>query len=126
MISPGRMLHLALSCLFKKPATTDYPFKKAVMPENFRGRIVFHPELCIGCKMCERDCPANAIHIKKIADKQFEAEFDLGRCIYCAQCVYSCMKKALESSKDFELAQLNRVKLKVTIHAEPKEPGPAA
>jgi formate hydrogenlyase subunit 6/NADH:ubiquinone oxidoreductase subunit I len=121
MIRPGKMIKQVLQSLFQKPATTQYPFKKSEMPEHYRGEIIFHPELCIGCQMCVRDCPSDAIAIKKVGDKKFEAVFDLAKCIYCAQCVESCMKKALESSKKFELASLNRSELKVTFRAEPKE-----
>ncbi|MFH1190416.1 MAG: 4Fe-4S binding protein [Candidatus Omnitrophota bacterium] len=118
MIRPGMMLKQVLGSLFKRPATSRYPFKKSAMPDHYRGKILFHPELCIGCKMCVRDCPSNAISIRKIGDKLFEADFDLSKCIYCAQCVDSCMKKALESTKEFELAVLDKKKLKVTFGAD--------
>ncbi|MDD5044561.1 MAG: 4Fe-4S dicluster domain-containing protein [Candidatus Omnitrophica bacterium] len=120
----GKVLRQVLSSLFKKPVTTHYPFEKekSGMPKGFRGKIIFHPSRCIGCKMCMRDCPTGAINIKKIGEKQFEAEIDLGKCIYCAQCVDSCIKKALEYSKDFELASTDRGKLKVILDAEPEKP----
>lgn len=118
---PGRMLMQVLNSIWKKPATVFYPFVKAAMPEKFRGKIVFEAEKCIGCLACMRDCPSGAIVIKKVGDKKFEAEFDLARCIYCAQCVDSCPKKALQFSGEFELAQLNRNKLKVVFHAGNQE-----
>lgn len=121
MIRPGKMIKQVLQSLFKKPVTTQYPFKKSAMPENYRGKILFHPELCVGCNMCVRDCPSNAIKIREVGENRFAAEFDLARCIYCAQCVDSCMKKALESSKEFELASLDREKLKVLLGADVKE-----
>ena len=121
MIRPGKMVKQVLESLFKKPATSKYPFKKSAMPNHYRGKIIFHPELCIGCKMCVRDCPSNAIIINKVAEKKFEAEFNLAKCIYCAQCVDSCMKKALESTKEFELAVLDKKKLKVIFGADIKE-----
>jgi len=119
MIRPGVMLRQVLQSIFKKPATLLYPSKKSPMPERFRGKIIFYPEKCIGCKLCMRDCPANAIVITKVGEKQFDCTIDLGKCIYCAQCVDSCMKKALEATKDFELAAFDRAKLKVTYHGEP-------
>ncbi len=121
MIRPGKMLKQVFESLFKKSATSQYPFKKSAMPDHYRGKIIFHPELCIGCKMCVRDCPSNAITINKAGEKKFEAEFNLAKCIYCAQCVDSCMKKALESTKEFELAVLDKKKLKVIFGADIKE-----
>ena len=119
MIRPGRMLQEMLRSVGQKPATVMYPAVKVTMPARFRGRLKFFPENCIGCKLCMRDCPSSAIEIRKVADKQFEAEIDCSRCIYCAQCVDSCPKKALVSTGEFELAQLDRSKLKTTTRGQP-------
>jgi len=123
MIRPGKMLKQVLQTIFKKPVTLKYPLEKeeSPMPDRFRGKLVFYPEKCIGCKFCMKDCPSNAIEIVKVADKVFEAHIDLGKCIYCAQCVDSCPKKALEATKEFELANLDREKLKVVFRADNKE-----
>jgi len=121
MKRPGKMLKEVLEAIFKKPATTQYPFKKSAMPEKFRGAIKFYPEKCIGCKLCMKDCPSGAIEIVKVGEKQFECHIDLGKCIYCGQCVDSCMKKALESTKEFELAALDRKQLKVVFRGDPKK-----
>jgi formate hydrogenlyase subunit 6/NADH:ubiquinone oxidoreductase subunit I len=118
------MLKTVLGSVFKKPATSQYPFVKTEMPANFRGRIKFIPENCIGCKLCMRDCPANAIFIRKVADKVFEADIYSNRCVYCAQCVETCPKKALEATRDFELAQLDPAKLKVIHRAAPSDNTP--
>ena len=114
MIRPGKMLREVLSSLFKKPATINYPAKETFIPDRFRGRLKFEAEKCIGCKICMKDCPANAITIEKVGEK-FEATVHLERCIYCAQCVDSCPKKALHATKNFELAQLDKRRLKVKI-----------
>lgn len=121
MKKPGKMLRKVLSSIFIKPATTAYPRKKFEMPDKFRGKIVFHPDLCIGCRICMRDCPAGAINIMKVGEKTFEAEIDLSKCIYCAQCVDSCPKKALEISGAFELASLDKSRLKIRYHAKSKD-----
>ncbi len=118
MIRPGKMIIQVLESLFKKAATTKYPFVKTEMPDRFRGKLKFYPERCIGCKICMRDCPSNAITIRKIGEKKFEAEIDLAKCIYCAQCVDSCPKQALEATKEFELAGLDHDKLKVVFSAD--------
>ena len=113
MFRPGKMTSQVLRSLFKKPATSMYPFVKKPMPKDFRGKLRFYQERCIGCKMCMRDCPSGAITIRTVGEKKFVAEIDLAKCLYCAQCVDSCMKKALEATREFELAVLERNKLKI-------------
>lgn len=119
---PGKMVGEVLRHLLKKPATTLYPRERSAMPPGYRGKIVFCAEKCIGCKLCQRDCPAAALEIKKVGEKRFEAVFDLDCCIFCSQCVDSCNKKALETTNEFELAQIERQELKVVFAA----PEPAA
>lgn len=118
MARPAKMLKELLRSLMKKPATVRYPVKDKEMPPGFRGKLKFYPERCIGCKLCMRDCPTGAIEIRQVGGKKFEAEIDLGKCIYCAQCVDSCLKKALEVTAQYELAQLDATKLKVVFRVE--------
>ncbi|MDD5085539.1 MAG: 4Fe-4S binding protein [Candidatus Omnitrophica bacterium] len=113
------MIRQVLHSVVRKPATIKYPREKTEMPEGFRGRVKFYPEKCVGCTLCMKDCPSDAIVIRKVGEKQFEAEIDLGKCIYCGQCVESCPRRALEVTKEFELAQLDKAKLKVVFRAGP-------
>jgi len=119
MSKTGKILPAALHSLFSKPATGDYPFVKEDRPENYRGRLQFDPQKCIGCRMCMRDCPSNAIEIVKVGEKQFKAVVRLDKCIYCAQCCDTCPKNALSTTTDFELANFNRDDLKVDIGNDP-------
>ncbi len=114
---PGKMAKEVLRHSLKPPATLNYPYVKPEMPDNFRGKIVFDPVRCIGCRMCVKDCPALAIEIAAVGDKKFEARFYLDRCIYCAQCVDSCPKDALLNTKEYELAQIDRQNHRITFHA---------
>jgi formate hydrogenlyase subunit 6/NADH:ubiquinone oxidoreductase subunit I len=109
------MLPFIMRMLIKKPATVPYPSQKAEKPENFRGKLQYDGSKCIGCKLFMRNCPAEAIEIEKVAEKQFKASVFLDRCIYCGQCVDSCPKGALKNTKDFELASFDRSTLKVDI-----------
>lgn len=115
MKKPGSMFPFVMGMLTKKPATNMYPFIKTEMPDRFRGKLKFEQIKCIGCKMCEKDCPSNAIKIEKVGEKVFDAYVYLDRCIYCGQCVDSCPRKALENTKDYELANFDHEHLKVKI-----------
>jgi len=123
---PGKMAAEVLRHVLKTPATELYPFVKTEMPLDFRGKMVFIAEKCIGCRLCSRDCPAAALAINKVGDKRFEAVFDLDKCIYCAQCVDSCNKDAILTSKEYELASLTRSTLKFRFDAPPAPPPSAA
>lgn len=119
---PGRMLGEVLRHLARVPATVAYPAVPAVSPPEFRGKIRFLAEKCTGCKLCEKDCPSGAVVVSRVGEKRYAAAFQLDRCIYCAQCVDSCNRGALESTAEFELAAFDRAALRVTCDAPPATP----
>lgn len=108
MKKPGAIWKDILANLKRKPSTVLYPKERLDIPEMFRGKPMFDSALCIGCQICVRDCPSNAIKIEKIEEKRFGCIFYLDRCIFCGQCSDSCPKKAIKMSKEYELASLNR------------------
>ena len=123
--------------LFRKPNTVDYPFKKLAVPKDFRGTPYLQPALCIVCRACERDCPAEAIEITVVdeAAKQFRMVIHNDRCIHCAQCVDSCptTPKAMAIDQCYELADFSRHNLKkdwvyvrAVIKPKPAAPKPPA
>ena len=122
------MIREVLGSFTKKPVTITYPALKVQMPDKFRGKIVYHAQRCIGCMLCVRDCPSEAIAINKIGEKRWEAIIKMDRCVYCGQCVDSCNKDALESSKDYELAALDKATLTVDVNIDGPLPqaGPVA
>lgn len=122
---PGKMAGEVLRHVGRKPATVLYPAEPVRMPAAYRGKLLFHAARCVGCKLCQKDCPAGALVIEKVGDKRFQAIFSFDRCIYCAQCVDSCNKDAIEATPEYELATLDRSTLRVTFHAPPP-PAPAA
>jgi formate hydrogenlyase subunit 6/NADH:ubiquinone oxidoreductase subunit I len=86
-----------------KPSTRMYPFKKDKVPDTFRGLIRYDMDKCIGCGLCERDCPSAAI---QMIGKGKIAEFKifLYRCTFCSQCADSCPVDAITMTEDYELA----------------------
>jgi formate hydrogenlyase subunit 6/NADH:ubiquinone oxidoreductase subunit I len=107
----GAMLGDISRSLFKRPVTELYPFVRRPVPERLRGQLTFDPAKCTGCKICVRDCPAEAIEIVVVdkATKRFVMNFHTDRCTYCAQCVVSCNFDSLGMASDrWELAGLAR------------------
>lgn len=96
-----------ISQLFTKPATSKYPFVKAEVPEDFRGKQVFDINLCVSCGLCSRDCPAKAIEMVEVDGKR-RPMFHLDLCIFCYQCAESCPRNAIKSTAFFELASNNK------------------
>jgi len=111
MLKIGAMLGEIVPSLFKKPATDLYPFERNPAPERLRGRLVWNVDNCVGCNMCMKDCPTDAIKIYTVdkKNKRFVMRYYTDRCIFCSQCVQNCRFDALEmSNTDWELATLDR------------------
>lgn len=102
-----------LKHIFKKAFTLRYPFKdkeKVHLPPDFRGKIAFHRERCIGCSMCFRVCPAEVIEIIE-DEKGKRPMFYLDRCTHCAQCEDVCPTKAIELTTQYESAGTDRAQM---------------
>jgi hydrogenase-4 component H len=117
----GAMLPEVMRHLFKKVATVPYPFQKLKVAKGFRGRPVMDAKLCIGCQMCVRDCPSEALEINKESErtdeqgkviKSFSMTLYLDRCTHCAQCEEICPKKAVTLDEQYEEAAFDRGALK--------------
>lgn len=102
--------------LFRKRATEKYPEAPASVAEGFRGKQVLDLKNCIGCSLCARECPANAIEMV-IVDGKKKPLIHLDRCIFCYQCADSCPRKVFQTSKVFELATAEKSTL--VIKPEP-------
>ena len=77
----------AISSLFQKSSCDMYPVRPSEAAPRYRGRIVFHPDKCINCMMCERVCSGNAITHEIVktpeGDDQVTRTFYLGSCNGC-------------------------------------------
>ncbi|MGA1866689.1 MAG: 4Fe-4S binding protein [Thermoplasmatota archaeon] len=116
-----------LKQFFSEPATNIFPVKnapknvhntlKAVeagkahihppveVPPDFRGKVQYDREACIGCQMCIKVCPAQAIEFIPDARK---VKFYMSRCTFCALCTEICPKKCIRMSDQFIMANLDK------------------
>jgi len=68
------------------------------------GKMVLHADSkpyvvtdnCVGCRLCEKSCAHDAIHVG--ADKK--ATIDYSKCLGCGQCIAVCQHAAASSKQD--------------------------
>jgi formate hydrogenlyase subunit 6/NADH:ubiquinone oxidoreductase subunit I len=121
----------AVTKLFSKPSCNNYPFTPSEAAPNYRGRIVFHPETCINCNMCERVCAGGAITRSAVkteeGDDLITRSFDLGSCIFCATCADFCTRHSIEFTRDYHMIGIEEGDLIVSgsfVKKAPKKPAP--
>jgi len=113
--------------LFREPATNRFPAKylpptvtgflksvgegKATIvppiptPPNFRGKITYKNDCCIGCGLCVKVCPSHAI---ELIPETKQIRVWVGQCIFCSQCTSICPKGGLSMGDEFLLADEDR------------------
>lgn len=109
--SLGMMLSDILKAFISKPATVKYPKSAGDAPPKMRGKVVYDAESCTGCRLCVRDCPAEAIDIIILDRKaqKFVMHYHVDRCLFCAQCVTSCRFDSITlSDQEWELAETSK------------------
>ena len=107
----GTMFQDILESFFKKHATTLYPGERIAPPQRYRGVLSYTPSACIGCSLCVKDCPSDAIELIILdrAAKKYVVKYHMDRCIYCGQCVVNCKFKCIGmSNQDWEHAALDK------------------
>ncbi len=78
--------------LFGKPSTLMYPQRPRAYSAATRGRVENEIEKCIFCRLCERNCPTDAIMVSK---ERKEWQIDSLKCCTCRRCVEVCPVKCL-------------------------------
>jgi formate hydrogenlyase subunit 6/NADH:ubiquinone oxidoreductase subunit I len=87
--------------LLARRVTVHFPFAPLELPAYFRGRVVIRAELCQGCGLCVRDCPAFALELEREGRDQFRLIHHRDRCAYCGQCADSCRQGAIALINEF-------------------------
>lgn len=76
------------------------------LPERYRGLPVIDSSKCPDdCAKCVAACPTDAITIDG------RMTIDLGRCLFCTDCLEACPEGAIEYTADFRLATRSRAGL---------------
>ncbi len=89
--------------------TMAYPAAEPTLPDRFRGLPILDDARCPdGCRHCIEICPTEAIR----RDDQGLA-LDLGRCLFCNDCVAACPEDAIQFTRDYRLAVRHREDLVV-------------
>ncbi|MFH0952814.1 MAG: 4Fe-4S binding protein [Verrucomicrobiota bacterium] len=91
-----RILKQALTALFSKPYTTDFPKVPYEPIPQFRGRPRYHEDKCLGCGACAEVCPSKCIDVIDEVDaapprRRLVQHVDA--CIWCGQCERYCVTK---------------------------------
>lgn len=110
---------VTLQHLVGRRVTVQYPEERSQLSPRARGQHIFHLDLCIGCTICERVCPVDAIHMvthKDPESRRIEVDrfaVDMGLCYFCGLCEDVCPTevKALHLGPTFEMAAYDRSSL---------------
>ena len=123
----------AITQLFSKPSCAMYPAVEHEAAPNYRGRLAYDAEKCLGCGMCERVCAGGAI--KRVIEPVEEGDkitltFNMGSCTFCGTCSDFCSTKAITLTTDYHMAVTSEKDLIVSgSHIKVKKkpaPTPAA
>lgn len=131
LIDIVRGLSITLKMMFKKKITIQYPEETTPTSNRFRGEHALRKydngeERCIGCKLCEAVCPAQAIFIE-IEESKEEVnhsqnllsgarrtkryDIDMTKCIYCGLCEQACPVEAIVQTPNMDFSVEDRSNL---------------
>jgi Ni,Fe-hydrogenase III small subunit/Pyruvate/2-oxoacid:ferredoxin oxidoreductase delta subunit len=103
------MLQVSLARLKQGHRTIAYPASEPTLPDRFRGLPTIDALKCPdGCRACADACPTNAITLPSPpcegGAKGGGPLLDLGRCLFCTDCVEACPEGAIQYTQEYRLA----------------------
>ena len=96
---------------FKKPSTLEFPEKREMVTDNFRGMLKLDINTCISCSACARICPNKTIEMVDIeTDKGTKKmpELHMERCMFCGDCEEVCPTKCLILTKNYDFERFDK------------------
>ena len=113
------MLKILLARLAQGHRTTRFPDVDPTLPDRFRGTPTLDPTRCPdGCAACIAACPTGAI----ARDDARGLALDLGRCLFCTDCLEACPEDAIDYTTDYRLAARRRDELFARPPGSPATP----
>ena len=119
-----------ISNIFKPVLTNEEPIEEVKGADNYRGKLSFDSNKCIGCGICIRVCAGEAItkEMKLVEDGQeIKMTFDLTACTFCGLCKDFCPKKAITLTEEIFMISENKEELSIEgsfIKKAPPKPQP--
>ena len=110
------MLSILLARARQGHRTSLYPAVPPPLPAQFRGPPAIDAGKCPdGCQACADACPTTAIALGEGGPR-----VDLGRCLFCSDCVEACPAGAITHQREHRLAARSRAELVFQGHFEEK------
>ncbi|MBA4388142.1 MAG: NADH-quinone oxidoreductase subunit I [Verrucomicrobia bacterium] len=113
-------MRITFANMFRRRVTVNYPRQSLKMTANYRGHIDLKRDektglpKCVVCMACQKACPSACIALdgakaEGATRKSLTSyNLDFTTCSLCGLCVDSCNFDALEFSKEYNLASVNK------------------
>jgi len=92
----------SLWCLLIMWLIPLFPIIYLLIARIFMAKVMFSNTRCVGCGLCARFCPNNAI-VMKDAGKKKKRPYWTYHCENCMRCMGYCKKKAVEAGHSFAI-----------------------